>query len=107
MSAAHTPGPWTRRDGLAYIGHYIGPANDGGAPSVALAISGVSRSEAEIVANARLIAAAPKLAEIVRISIGNVRSLGPAGALASVSAPYEVWLRELESAYFAATGEQA
>lgn len=51
--------------------------------------------------------AAQELLNIVRISIGNVRSLGPAGALAQVYAPYQEWLAQLEAAYRNATGEAA
>jgi hypothetical protein len=53
------------------------------------------------------LATPPDLLEIVRISIGNIRSLGPAGALAQVYTPYREWLAQLESAYAKATGEQA
>lgn len=52
-------------------------------------------------------AGAPELLEIVRITIGNVRSLGPAGALAQVYTPYREWLAQLEAAYTNATGAQA
>lgn len=57
-------------------------------------------------ARANLILAAPQLLEIVRVSIGNVRSLGPAGALGPVYEPYTVWLAHLEAAYAAATKGQ-
>ncbi len=50
---------------------------------------------------------AAELIEIVRMTIGNVRSLGPAGALASVHTPYREWLAQLEAAYAKATGAQA
>jgi hypothetical protein len=57
--------------------------------------------------DARLIAAAPELLELIRLSIGNVRSLGPAGALAQVHTPYQEWLAQLEAVYTKATGEAA
>jgi hypothetical protein len=47
------------------------------------------------------------LLELIRVSIGNVRSLGPAGALAQVHTPYQEWLRQLEAVYTKATGEAA
>ena len=47
------------------------------------------------------------LVALVRISIGNIRSLGPAGALARVDQPYEEWLRQLEAIYAKATGSAA
>lgn len=53
-------------------------------------------------ANARAIRAVPELLEIVRISIGNVRSLGPAGAIEPYT-DYRVWLEQLEAAYDKAT----
>lgn len=52
-------------------------------------------------------AAVADLLEIVRTTIGNVRSLGPAGALAPVYTPYRIWLAQLEAAYTKATGAQA
>lgn len=48
-----------------------------------------------------------ELLEIVRVTIGNVRSLGPAGALAKVYEPYQEWLAQLEAAYAKATGSDA
>lgn len=56
-------------------------------------------------ADARLITAAPDLLEMVRITIGNVRSLGPAGALDKVWPAYREWLAQLEAAYAKATGQ--
>ena len=61
----HTPGPWTVRN-IATRDHYIGPANDGGAPSVGFALSRVCSTEAQVSANARLMAAAPELLECLR-----------------------------------------
>ena len=55
----------------------------------------------------QLFAAAPELLDLIRVSIGNVRSLGPAGALAQVHTPYQEWLAQLEAAYTKATGEAA
>jgi hypothetical protein len=57
---AHTAGTWCVR-GIPTQSRYIGPADDGGAPSIAFVLSVPSRSEAELDANARLIAAAPDI----------------------------------------------
>ena len=35
--------------------------------------------------------------ELIRVNIGNVASLGPAGALASTHEPYTVWLAQLRA----------
>jgi len=58
----HTPGPWIVRDHPTQD-IYIGPTNDGGAPSVAIVPRRISRTPGEHNANARLIAAAPELLE--------------------------------------------
>jgi hypothetical protein len=60
MSTTHTPGPWCVRD-LPTAQRYIGPSQDGGAPSVALVLSLANVPEARLDADARLIAAAPDL----------------------------------------------
>lgn len=44
-----------------------------------------------------------ELLRAVRISRGNVASLGPAGALGPVYAPYEQWLAMLDAAIAKAT----
>lgn len=56
--------------------------------------------------HARLIAAAPDLLEALRITRGNVASLGPAGALEPY-APYRVWLAMIDDAIAKATGEDS
>jgi hypothetical protein len=58
--SAHTPGPWCVRD-LPTAQRYIGPSNDGGAPSVAFVLSRVNVPNERLDADARLIAAAPDL----------------------------------------------
>lgn len=47
-----------------------------------------------------------RLIEIVRVTIGNIKSLGPAGALEGVQpyTEYREWLAQLEAAYARATG---
>jgi hypothetical protein len=70
-----------------------------------VAVVGVFGAATE--SEADLAAAAPELLELIRVSIGNVRSLGPAGALAQVHTPYQEWLAQLEAVYTKATGEAA
>lgn len=36
-------------------------------------------------------------AELIRVSVGNVAALGPAGALAPVHTPYAEWLAQLRA----------
>ena len=60
MTTTHTPGPWCVRD-LPTGQRYIGPSNDGGAPSVALVLSRVNVPDERFAADARLVAAAPEL----------------------------------------------
>jgi hypothetical protein len=66
MTAKHTPGPWVRRNIASARDIYIAEANDGGAPSVAIVPTRVSRLADEEDANARLIAAAPDLLAALR-----------------------------------------
>jgi hypothetical protein len=107
MTAQHTPGPWTAHAPDAELDphHWTVRAllPQGFGSFEVCRVSG--RNVATDEATAHLIAAAPDLLEIVRTSICNVRSLGPAGALGSIPySPYEVWLKELEAAYTKATG---
>lgn len=41
---------------------------------------------------------AHQMREALEITAGNIRSLGPAGALDKVPMPYQVWLRVVEDA---------
>lgn len=110
---AHTPGPWriwtsnsfrrissdaTGKDGDVL--HAVVHRSDGH-PDLHFPNGGFDGPDA------CLIAAAPELLEALRITIGNVRSLGPAGALAPVHTPYREWLAQLEAAYTKATGAKA
>ena len=61
----HTQGPWAVRD-IPTGQRYIGPSQDGGAPSVALVLSRVNVPDERLAADARLIAAAPELLEALR-----------------------------------------
>ena len=58
--SAHTQGPWAVRD-IPTGQRYIGPSQDGGAPSVALVLARVNVPDERLAADARLIAAAPEL----------------------------------------------
>ena len=60
MTTTHTPGKWIVRD-IPSRDYYIGPADDGGAPSIAIVTRRHNRTEAQTEANARLIASAPDL----------------------------------------------
>ena len=55
---------------------------------------------------ARLISSAPDLLEALEITAGNIRSLGPAGALAQVLTPYREWLAMVEGVIAKAKGEK-
>lgn len=46
------------------------------------------------------------LVNILKITAGNIRSLGPAGALENVPRPYRIWLDEVEKALAAAGDPQ-
>ena len=61
----HTQGPWAVRD-IPTGQRYIGPSQDGGAPSVALVLSRVNVPDERLAADARLIAAAPELLEFAQ-----------------------------------------
>ena len=62
----HTPGPWIVRD-MPTAQRYIGPSNDGGAPSVAFVLTRVNVPDERLDADARLVAAAPDLLEALRM----------------------------------------
>jgi hypothetical protein len=73
---SHTPGPWCVRD-IPSKERYVGPSSDGGAPSVAIIPARASRSDAEQAANARLIAAAPELLEVLSIALELLHNVAP------------------------------
>lgn len=89
----HTPGPWTAHieDDRCCI------------ESTDEHVASLFISSEYGVANARLIAAAPDLLEILETTRGNIMSLGPAGALPS---SYRVWLEEAERCIALATGRE-
>lgn len=101
MSAAHTPGPWLQDEGDPLV-----IVNAAGSSLGEMSAGDPFITYEQQYANARLAAAAPALLTVIRTSIGNVRSLGPAGALGRVPMPYQEWMRVLEEAYVKATGER-
>lgn len=93
MSTQHTPGPWTwfnYPDGRKLLS----------APSRAVIHAPDGPLGIET-ADASLIAAAPSMLDALQVTAGNIRSLGPAGALPE---PYTVWLRVVEDAIATAEG---
>lgn len=104
MSAGkHTPGPWTHcapTSDTANTDHLVLGRND---HLVAGVIDDAPPDEVE--ANARLIAAAPDMLAALKATAGNIRSLGPAGALSHVPfAPYQEWLAVVDAAIAKAEG---
>lgn len=74
----HTPGPWCVRD-LPTQQRYIGPSEDGGAPSVALVLARVNVPDERLAADARLIAAAPDLLEALCLAVEAMKHSLPNG----------------------------
>jgi len=106
MSATHTPGPWHWRDG-----YRLEPVNQDYTKQAVSSILDregghgyvgrpVEETLAELDADFALIAAAPELLEVLQVTAGNIRSLGPAGAIPH---PYKEWLGAVESAIARAT----
>lgn len=105
MSTKHTPGPWWATDsGVRDVGGYICHTN----PPTRYPDQDerYEKEVAERVANKSLIAAAPELLEALQTTLGNIMSLGPAGALESVPIPYRVWAEVVKGAIDKATGAQ-
>jgi hypothetical protein len=105
---SHTKGPWRWMSDQALVGdHGRRPVVLTGGADGSLLTRGEDgrlRDLAADEANARLIAAAPDLLEALRVTAGNIRSLGPAGALDAVPEPYRLWLAVVESAIAKAEG---
>lgn len=102
MSAQHTPGPWVQwADTNIVIRLHTGRPQ---AEDLRICEVATNTWKDEGRHNARLIAAAPELLEALRITRGNVASLGPAGALEPY-APYREWLAMIDAAIAKATGE--
>lgn len=101
----HTPGP-LRAVAATYSGdHAIKDASGHIVAECFEAIrSAFECSHEEAKANATLYATAPEMLDLIKVSIGNVKSLGPAGALDALPTPYREWLAQLEAIYAKATG---
>lgn len=115
--SAHTPGPWEFDGGVrvnAPAFHDDAPQFDkDGRPlsvnttsMVALVYSPWHSRQpgGSQPANGRLIAAAPDLLAALKVTAGNIRSLGPAGALGALPEPYKVWLAVVDAAIAKAEG---
>ena len=92
MVAKDTQGPWS-------VGLHRSLTSPAG--TICETYSHMGCNEAD--ANERLIAAAPEMLEALRITRGNVASLGPAGALEPYY-EYREWLRMLDEVISKATG---
>lgn len=102
QKTAHTPGPWKIAQ-TEPPGDFVIHAK--GIPWQLAYVPASTQIEWPLEANARLIAAAPDLLAALKTTAENIRSLGPAGALANVYAPYREWLAVVEAAIAKATGE--
>ena len=97
--AKHTPGPWVIHESNAIVGEKLDDHPIWLRPVVARFATGVRP------ADARLMAAAPELLEALKITRGNIASLGPAGALTPYT-PYQEWLAMVDDVIAKATGGQ-
>lgn len=102
MKDKHTPGPWTLEASMMNKARFF-LANPKDRFAAELMPLGATPEQAA--ANGRLIAAAPAMLDALRTTAGNIRSLGPAGAIPFY--PYIEWLRVIEETIEAATGEKA
>lgn len=93
----HTPGPWRVWGGgeRVFMWDIVGPRGE----DIAYANENDGSDDCPVrypvAANAALIAASPTLLDALKVTAGNIRSLGPAGVL---GAEYRVWLRVVEEA---------
>ena len=74
MTTTHTPGPWTIEDGIRGTTAIIGSDTDGGTAVLARLPHWPIEKEMQA-SNARLIAAAPELAEALRLALDTIASL--------------------------------
>lgn len=87
----HTPGPWTTTFGDSVI------TENGGC--VADCVGAMDYETRK--ANARLIAAAPEMLEVLKTTAGNIRSMRAAHSCTT----YDAWLEAVESAIKTAEGK--
>lgn len=95
MSAKHTPGPWSHRNGRIF---------QTDRPELTIANVARAHDGDYNAVNGDLLAAAPELLEALKTTLGNIMSLGPAGALESVPMPFRVWADVVKSAIDKAEG---
>lgn len=104
MSVTHSPTPWTADhtwNGVILIkdasGAVIATLEKHAAGVPGSGVPATSHAERQT-ANAGLIVAAPTMLDALKTTAGNIRSLGPAGALSAVPVEYREWLRVIDSA---------
>lgn len=107
MSASHhTPGPWRANRG--HIEAPTPPGSDCTLPIITLAevySGGIGIDQDH--ANELLMAAAPDMLRVLRTTLGNIMSLGPARALDCVPMEYRVWAQVVADVIAQATGGEA
>ena len=97
----HTLGPWVVRD-IPSHDIYVGPANNGGAPSIAICPRKVSVDVEQQKANARLIAAAPLMLEALQAMLLMTEQHATPGLVPKPGSPVAL----ARAAIAAATGSQ-
>lgn len=103
----HTPGPWVA------LGVTVTSSPSNASPTgYALAhvlnpYAGAKGSADRVEANARLLAASPEMLAVLKTTLGNIMSLGPAGALESVPMPFRVWAQVVSDVIAKAEGGAA
>lgn len=104
----YTPAPWSVSYGEGSHGSSFGGYWQIDAESDAVACNQFcmagARNDSVSKANAHLIAAAPEMYEALKVTRGNVASLGPAGMLADVYSNYTEWLAVIDAALAKAEG---
>lgn len=108
--AKFTPGPWTMRPAPYGFDIFVSDEATDRALWVGSTTTPLGREspfyppKEQVEPNAALMTAAPDLYEALRTTAGNIRSLGPAGALDVVPSPYCEWLAVVEAALAKAAG---
>lgn len=114
-SGAHTPGPWFY--GISYEPERGPVPFDYESPGY-YENSGILAADGTTVVgcgeytifnspeDVRLMVAAPDMLEALKTTAGNIRSLGPAGALTRIPMEYREWLAVVDAAIAKAEGSQ-
>lgn len=110
-TAKHTPGPWewdgdytlrpaNPRPELHTVHTILSPDGE------TFGFMGADYKDvlAENAANKLLMATSPEMLEVLKTTLGNIMSLGPAGALESVPMPFRVWAEVVKAAIDKAEG---